>query len=109
VQIFADYERRFRRRIELAVIERSKDGCAALQIQAHSRSKAELSGGVLAGRHIYRATSGFSASIDSFLDSGPRVVLPAPGCAVVLHVVHRLAGKIESGRGDARKTLAAKE
>ena len=108
MQVLTEEQGRFRG-IELAAIERSKEGCAGLQIQAHSRSEAKLSGGVLTGWYIHRATTGFSASIDGLLEGGARVVLFDPGCAVFLHVVHNLAGKPRSGRGNACKKLSAEQ
>src|SRR5580693_8143227 len=97
VQVLADEERGFRRRIELAAFERSKEGCAGLEIEAHAGAEMELAGGVLARRKIDGSTTGFPASIDSLLQSGTRVVLFAAGGAVALHVIDKLGRKLRSG------------
>jgi hypothetical protein len=67
----------------------------------------ELSGGVVAGRDIHRATTGFSANIDGSLEGKARVVLFAPGCAMVFHVLHKLGGKLRTGCGNVCKKFAA--
>jgi len=69
----------------------------------------ELSGGVVAGRDIHRATTELFASIDGSLEGGACVVLLAPGCAMVFHVLHKLGGKLRTGCGNVCKKFAAEE